>query len=232
MIFQFIKLAWRNIWRNKRRAVITMSSIVVSLFFVLFLRQMQLWSYDFNIDSTISGYVGYIQITDTAFVDEKILDNTIDASIVPIEKIRNIKGVKGVYPRLQTGALVSTGSKSKFAGVLGITPSIDNDNLKLEKKLIAGKLITDDDHGIMITEKMAKYYLIDVGDSLILYGQGYQGYTAAGIYPVKAILNFSAGEMSSMLFIPLLEAQSLFASENRCTSYLVNLDNSKDLYRI
>jgi len=205
---------------------------VVSLFFVLFLRQMQTWSYDFNLKSTLSGYVGYIQITDTAFVDEAILDNTIEASRVPASEIANIEGVSGVYPRLMTGALVSTGNKSKFAGVLGITPNIDNTGLKLEKKLTSGELIEEDSKGIMITEKMSKFYKVNVGDSLILYGQGYQGFTAAGLYPIKAILNFTAGDMASMVFMAMPEAQRLFASEGRYTSYLVNLDNAKDLQKI
>jgi len=229
MNWMLLTLAWRNIWRNKRRAIITISSIIVSLFFVLLLRQMQLWTYDFNTKNTISGYVGYIQITDSTFVNEEILDNSITASHIPSEAIKKIEGVSGLFPRIQSGALISTGIKSKFAGVIGIQPSIDNKELKISKKLSEGELLNDDDKSIIITDKMAKYYRVKVGDSLVLIGQGYQGFTASGIYPIKGIVNFPAGDMANMVFMPLKEAQYFYAAPERYTSFLINLNESNDL---
>lgn len=229
MQLKFITLAWRNIWRNKRRAFITSFSIIASLFFVLFLRQMQLWTYDFNIKNTVSGYVGYIQITDSTYIDEKILDNTLEENQLPTEVLNSIEGITGVYPRMQSGALVSTGVKSKFAGVMGIQPKVDNTSLKLQKKLIEGALLENTDNDVMITEKMAKYYQVKVGDSLVMIGQGYQGYTAANIYKIKGILKFSAGDMANMVFMSLPESQQFFSAPNRFTHFLINLENSKDI---
>jgi len=232
MNWMLITLAWRNIWRNKRRAVITISSIIASLFFVLLLRQMQLWTYDFNTKNTISGYVGYIQITDSTFVDEEILDNSITAQQIPLAEIHKIKGVSGVFPRLQSGALVSTGIKSKFSGVIGIQPSIDNKALKLTKKISSGNLLNNNDAAVLITDKMAKYYQVKPGDSLVLIGQGYQGVTAAAIYPVKGIVNFPAGDMANMVYMPLKEAQLFYGAPERYTSFLINLDQSSDLQNV
>jgi len=126
MRFTFIMLAWRNIWRNRKRAFLTISSIAASLFFVLFLRQMQFWTYDFNIKNTVSGSVGYLQITDSSYVDEKIIDNTLTSDQIDLNKIKEIEGVSGVYTKFQSGALVSTGLKSRFAAVNGINPETDN----------------------------------------------------------------------------------------------------------
>ena len=101
---QFIKLAWRNIWRNKRRAFITMGSIVISLFFVLFIRQMQMWTFNYNVETAVAGYVGYIQITDTGFVKAPTLDYSITMNQIPVDEIKSIEGVRGVYPRIMNGA--------------------------------------------------------------------------------------------------------------------------------
>jgi len=232
MQLKFITLAWRNIWRNKRRAFITSFSIVASLFFILFMRQMQLWTYDFNIKNTVSGYVGYIQITDSTYVDEKILDNSLAENQLPNKIINSIEGISGTFPRMQSGALVSTGVKSKYAGVMGIQPEIDNKSLKLSKKISQGELLNSADKEIMITEKMAKYYQVKVGDSLVMIGQGYQGYTAAGIFKIKGVLKFSAGDMANMVFMSLPESQVFFSAPNRFTHYLINIENSKDLNKI
>lgn len=229
---QFLILAWRNIWRNKRRALLTISSIVVSLFFVLFMRQMQFWSYNFNIKNSVSGSIGYLQITDTSYIDEKIVDNSILSEQVPIDAIKAIEGVTGLHPRFQSGALVSTGIKSKFAAVLGISPSMDMELLKLPNKLRKGNLLESNDNAVLITEKMADYYKVTVGDSLIFMGQGYQGYTAAGIYPIKGIVYFPAGDMSNSVFMSLQEAQRFFVAPDRFTNYLINIEDSNDLNKI
>lgn len=225
----FLILAWRNIWRNKKRALITIASITASLFFVLFLRQMQFWTYDFNIRNSVSGSVGYIQITDSAYVDEKIIDNTIFVDQIDLQALQDLEGVSGAYARFQSGALVSTGIKSRFAGISGINPKTDTKLLKLDRKLRKGNLIDTDDKAIMITESMADYYQISVGDSLVLMGQGYQGYTAAGIYPVKGILHFPVGDLSNMVFMSLKEAQYMHVAEGRFTHVMVDLEDSNTL---
>lgn len=229
MNFQLFKLAWRNIWRNKRRAFITISSIVASLVLVLLMRQLQNWTYDNNTDKSIAGYVGYIQITDSTYVDEMILDNTVTADQVPVEAILNIDGVKEVLPRFQSGALMSTGIKSKFSGVLGILPSLDNEGLDLDKKLANGSLLTENDPDILITENMAKFYQVNVGDSLVMLGSGYQGYMAAGIFRIKGIVRFPAGDMANMVFMSISTTQYVFAAPTRYTAFLVNLHETKGL---
>lgn len=229
---QFIKLAWRNIWRNKRRAFITMGSIVISLFFVLFIRQMQLWTFNYNIETAVSGYVGYLQITDTAFIDEQTLDNSITLDQIPSKEIQDIEGVRGVFPRIMNGALASIGIKSKGTAIMGITPSIDAKEMELEQKLIDGELISDQDESIMITSNMAKFYKVSIGDSIVLFSQGYQGYTAAGVYPIKGILDMPTGAMSNMIFMSLPSAQYFYAAEDRITSLLINIDKPNDLENI
>ena len=232
MLIKLINLAWRNIWRNKRRAIITSLSIVASLFFVLFMRQMQLWSYDYNIKNMVSNYVGYIQITDSTYIDEKIIDNSIDVSSIQTALITSLEHVSGVYPRMQSGALVSTGIKSKFAGIMGIRPETDNEVLKLQRKLTEGDLLSENDSDILITEKMAKYYQVHVGDTLVLIGQGFQGYSAAGLYNIKGIIRFSTGDLSNMLFMTLSESQRFLSAPNRFTHYLINIDDSKHLNKV
>ena len=232
MLKKLINLAWRNIWRNKRRAIITSLSIIASLFFVLIMRQMQLWSYDYNIKNSVSNYIGYIQITDSTYIDEKIIDNSLDASAIQTAAITSMEHVSGVYPRMQSGALVSTGIKSKFAGIMGIRPETDNEVLKLQRKLTEGELLSDKDSDILITEKMAKFYQVHVGDTLVLIGQGFQGYTAAGLYNIKGIIRFSVGDLSNMLFMTLPESQHFLSAPNRFTHYLINIDESEYLEEV
>ncbi|MEZ4936458.1 MAG: FtsX-like permease family protein [Crocinitomicaceae bacterium] len=185
-----------------------------------------------QLDTTLSGYVGYIQITDTAYVEEKSMDNMFETSQLDLDKLKAIKGVRGVYPRIQSGVLASIGIRSKSAGVMGIQPSIDVEEMKLKEKLSEGELIEDGDNEILITNQMAKFYQVKVGDSLILFGSGYQGFTAAGNYRIKGIVRIPAGDMSNMVYMSMQEAQKMFAANGLVTSVLVNIDEGADLYKI
>ncbi len=225
------KLAWRNIWRNKRRAFITILSISMSLVLVIFMGQMQQWIWNNTIDTSIAQNVGHIQICDTAFADESILDNSISIDLVDTASVRLIEGVRGVYPRINFGAFASYQVQAKSIGVSGFTPSLDSVELKMGKKLKKGELLNDDDKSIMITSTMANYFKVDVGDTLVLIGQGFQGVTAAGLFPIKGILNYPAGPMTNIAFMAMKECQEFYAMEGRVTNVLVNLEDNKGLYK-
>jgi len=224
------KLAWRNIWRNKRRAIITMSSIGVSLILVIFMGQMQRWMWDNTIDNSMAQYVGYMQISDTSFVDEAVLDNSFNLDQIDTSAVLKTEGVRGVFPRIQFGALASFNINAKSVGVLGYYPSNDNAELKMDMKLKEGELLNDKDKSVLITNSMAQYFKIGVGDTLVLFGSGYQGITAAGLYPIKGIVNYPAGYLSNIVFMAMDECQYFYGMEGRVTNLLVNIDQGADLF--
>lgn len=227
---QFFKLAWRNIWRNKRRSVITLTLVSFFLMFVIFLLQMQKWQWMNQLDTTLSSS-GYIQITDTAFVEEKSMDNMMPLDKVDLEGLKALPEVRGVFPRIQSGVLASIGIRSKMSGLMGIIPSADNEEMKMGNRLIEGELLEDDDNQILITEQMSKFYQVKTGDSLILFGSGFQGYTAAGHYRIKGVIRFPAGDLANMVFMPLKECQLMMAAEGMVTTVMVNLNEDQDLHK-
>ena len=78
------------------------------------MRQMQYWTYDFISKIPFREVSVICKLRDTSYVDEKILDNSIVTTEVPVGTIESIEGVTGVHPRIQSGALVSTGVKSNL----------------------------------------------------------------------------------------------------------------------
>ena len=65
-----IKLAWRNIWRNKKRSFITITAIVVAVFLAILMRSMQLGMYDNMIQNVVGSYSGHVQIHSNGFWEE------------------------------------------------------------------------------------------------------------------------------------------------------------------
>ncbi|MHA1703306.1 MAG: ABC transporter permease, partial [Promethearchaeota archaeon] len=75
-----IKIAWRNIWRNKRRTLLTMASIFLAAFLSLFTRSMQIGSYTNMIDNTVKLSTGYIQVHKFGYWENKSIDKTFTSS--------------------------------------------------------------------------------------------------------------------------------------------------------
>jgi len=114
----YLKLAWRNIWRNKRRSIITIASILFAVFFAVFMRSMQLGLYTKMIGNMVGLYTGYIQIHSNGFWNEQTLDNAFENDEKIVSSVQDIKGVKKLMPRLEGFALSSYRDLTKGALVV------------------------------------------------------------------------------------------------------------------
>jgi len=111
-----LKLAWRNLWRNKKRSFITISSIAIAVFLAVFMRAMQLGMYSNMIKNVVGSYAGYVQVHAKGFWEEQNLEHTFILNDTLLNKINSVKGVKHSIPRLQTFSLAS--SKELVKGFL------------------------------------------------------------------------------------------------------------------
>ena len=75
MIF---KIAWRNIWRNKKRTLISTLSISGALFLVILMRSMQFGFYDNIIDQVVNSYSGYIQVHADGYWEKQSVNNSME----------------------------------------------------------------------------------------------------------------------------------------------------------
>ncbi|TSA24018.1 MAG: ABC transporter permease, partial [Bacteroidetes bacterium] len=137
--------------------------------------------------------------------------------------------IDGYAPRLESFALGSFGMQTKGVLVNGVNPAEEDHLTALRKKLAEGAYLLPDDKGALVSQKLAKYLKIEVGDTLVLIGQGFHGVSAAGIFPVRGIVKFPSPELDSrMVYLSLPEAQSLFSADNRLTSLAFNVANTKE----
>jgi ABC-type lipoprotein release transport system permease subunit len=220
----YFKIAWRNLWRNKRRTLLTIASVLFALFLALIMRSMQLGSYASMVESAVKSSTGYIQVHEKGYWADKSIDNTFETSRSLEEKILGHPNVTQIIPRLESFALLSSGKQTKGAAVIGTQPDSENEISGLKNRLVSGEYLTDNDHSILLAEGLAQYLKVKVGDTVVLLGQGYHGMTAAGAFPVKGIISFVQPDMNNMMtYIPLSLAQELYATPSRLTSLSIML---------
>ena len=229
----YLTLAWRNIWRNKRRSYITIASITFAVLLACVMRSLQLGSYERMIENAARFYTGYIQVHKNGYWDEKIIDNSFTYDKQLIKTIESIKGVESAVPRVESFALASFGLKIKGSLIIGIDPEKENSLTRVKDKIVDGEYLADDDKAAMVAQGLAEYLNIGVGDTLVLIGQGYHGANAAELYVIKGIMKFPVPEQNKQtVYIPIKEAQSFFAMDDMITSISLVVDKAKNVDRI
>jgi len=229
----YFLLAWRNLWRNKRRTLIASASIFFAVIFALLMRSMQEGSYDYMVDASVSMYTGYIQVHAKDYWDKRSIDKSMELSLTKIDKIDSVKHVTLVTPRLESFSLISYGNVTKVASIVGIHPELENEMTDLKSKLVSGKYLTENSKGAMIAEGLATLLKIEIGDSVVLYGQGYHGVTAAAQVEVEGIVKFTLPALNkTMVYLSLDYSQWLYAAPNRVTTISIMIDEAKKINEV
>lgn len=220
----YFKLAWRNLWRNKRRTLITMASILFALFFALVMRSMQIGTYKRMIDNLVQVYTGYIQLHQPGYWEDKDINKSFTISDSLLESLIEIPNVKDAVPRLEYFALASSGQQTKGVAVIGIDPVREDKFTRVSKWITSGNYLEPSDQGVLVAKRLADFLAVEPGDTLVLLGQGYHGISVAGKFPVTGILNFPSPDMNSqMVYMNLPLSCEFFGTESRITSLSLNL---------
>jgi ABC-type lipoprotein release transport system permease subunit len=228
-----ISLAWKNLWRNKSRTFITMASIFFAVVLSTLMGSLKTGVFDNLVDNMVGYYSGYIQIHQKGYWEEQLLDNSQSQNPDLEKQIPKIPQVKGFTTRLESYALVSSGNLTKGCLVQGIDPIRENLITNLKDKIVAGSYFTSSSQGAILTEGLLKRMKMKVGDTLMLLGQGYHGATAAGKYPIVGVVHFGSPEINnSVLYLPLSSAQELFGANGLVTSYILQLENRRNINEI
>ena len=229
----YLQLSWRNIWRNKKRTLIVASSVLFAVFFATVMRSAQEGSYSYMIHSSAKLSTGYLQIQGKEYWEKRSLDNSYVLSQEQLARIKQIAHVSHFTPRLEAFALVSSGMKTKVSQVIAIDPLLEDRMSGLKKRLLKGSYLSDSSPAILVAQGLAKMLRVEPGDSLVLYGQGYHGQTAAANLAVQGIVKLPFEIMNNgMIFISLKPGQEIFATGNRITSLPIMIDGIQNLDQV
>lgn len=134
------QLAWRNLWRNRKRTLITSASVFFAVFFALLMRSFQLGAYDAMFRNVIEAYTGYLQLQNTDYFDEPVLDNAFQIDQVISGTILADPNVSDMVPRLESFALAAAGSRTQGVMVMGIDPGGEEKVSGISNRLVRYKL--------------------------------------------------------------------------------------------
>lgn len=217
MIF---KIAWRNIYRNKKRSLITITSVFAALLLIILMRALQFGFYDKLIETVVESYAGYVEIHADGFWDNQSLDNSMQVDQQLLDDIQSVEGVENIVQRLQTFSLISVGEKTKGGVINGINLSEEQKITDWNKKMISGSFDLSDNE-IIIAKGIAEFFDISENDTLILYGQGYRGMMAAGKYPVKGVIDLKNPDLNKIGLFMTMESVRNYVSSDEISTHII-----------
>ena len=223
---KWLRLAWRNIWRNKRRTLISASSVAFAVLFAISTSSLQKGGWDRMLNNVVHFYFGYGQVHAAGYWEEQTIDRSMAYHPDTLAALSALMDGHALHPRLESFALASTGPVTMGVLVSGIDPSGEDQLTDLGSRVVEGQYFTDSaEPGLLVAKGIAKELGLGIGDTMILLSQGYHGVTAAGQYPVTGILSFGSPDLNKlMVYTTLPTAQYFFGAEGRVTSLVLDVD--------
>src|SRR5688572_20242121 len=111
-MIETVRLAWRNIWRNRRRTVLTASALTLCSAILVFFIALQLSSYAASIEASMSIFQGHLQVQPQGYKEKPEIENVIDDPAEVLELLRHEPRVRGIAARAFGFALVSSAIRS------------------------------------------------------------------------------------------------------------------------
>ncbi len=207
-----LKLAWRNIWRNPRRSVLTMAAVAFATLLLVFMLSWQFGSYATMINASVRIHTGHLQVQAKGYRQDRDIRKVVEHPKEVGRILGKTPGVKAYTYRAEAFSLAS--SKDRTYGVLvtGIVPDREAAVSTVAKTVRKGSyLASGDTDRALVGSLLAENLRVGVGDDLVLLGQGRDGSIAATAVTVKGIFNSGQDEIDrSVVQVPLGYFQDVY----------------------
>ncbi len=208
-----LRMAWRNLWRHKRRTWLTSTAMIFSNVLLIFMISLQLGSYDMMINNTLRTFSGHLQLQKAGYNESPKLRDSF-AAIEPLAaELRSAMPEYRISARAAAFALASSDQRSIGIQVIGVQPGFEAGVSTLPGLVKQGRYLQDNHAAeIVIGAVMARNLKVQNGDEITLLGSGRDGSFAAGVVTIVGIFDSGTQDMDrSFAEVPLGYFQEVFA---------------------
>lgn len=208
-------MAWRNIWRNPRRTLLTVSAIAFAGALLVFSLSFQFGSYDAMINTAVMIHTGHFQVQAEGYNEKRDIHRVISAPKAVATVLDRIPQVTAYTFRANAFAIAASSERTYGIMVVGIDADREARSSRLKKLVHQGDYLSGSDtFQALIGELLAKNMHVTIGDDITLIGQGRDGSVAATVVTIKGIYRSGRDEFDrSSIHIPLAHFQNVFAMD-------------------
>jgi ABC-type lipoprotein release transport system permease subunit len=185
----WFRIAWRNLWRNRRRTSIQLAAIAGSLFLALFYHHIAVGMYADMIDGGVRSGSGHVGFYHERYLDDRKVSDTVPADAL-LPQLSRAEGVKAVYARLYVPGLLRSSRNSRPATGMGLDFESEkaHNTLLNPGNLVEGSL-PDRPNELVIGKGLAEELQVKVGKKVVWMAQDASGEVASKLFKVSGILH-------------------------------------------
>ena len=155
-LFSLIKIAWRNIWRNKLRSLVVIISIIFGLLGGIIMIAMSYGLNEERMNNAVDTYLSHIQIHNNSLSEDYNIKHTIDNLNLIEEALNNDERVISYTKRIVLNGMLSNSNGSYGIQVKGVDPDTEIKVTNTYDKIIDGEYFKSKrDNTILVGKKLA-----------------------------------------------------------------------------
>jgi putative ABC transport system permease protein len=222
-----IALAWRNLWRQPRRTLLTLSAVAFAALVMVFLLALQVGTYGAMEDNTMGLLDGYAQVQTPSYLEDPGIRHSFGGIQVLEQALGQVPGVGVVAPRAQTYALLAHGPHSVAALLLGVRPEAERRVSRIAATTRTGRYLRGTDGAaVVLGAALARNLGARPGDRLTLLGLGRDGSVAADVLSVIGVFSSGVKDLDRGLAqMPLERFQADFAMRGQVHALAISGDS-------
>lgn len=213
----YLIIAFRNIFRQKRRSILTGLTMAFGYVFVSFSLSLSEGSYNFIIDRFTRTHSGHLKISTTDYFYSQDLYQTIDQTQGVIDVLQQIPSIKSFAPRVYSGAMALVDQKTTGARLMGVDFKREPQTTTLAQQLAEGDFFDSDQAAeVLVGFGVARILKAKVGGELALITQGADGLIANEIFKIRGVIGKDdSSPYKDTVVLPLGTLQSFLELGNK-----------------
>ena len=222
-----LKIAFRNLFRQKRRTILTALAMVVGFALLSLTIGLSDGAYGGIIEMFTRNRTGHIQVHSEGYLDKPSLYKTIDNLSAVGEVIQRTAGVEAWTQRVYGAGLGSVGEKSTGVQIIGVDVAREIQATRFDKKVIEGNVLAEiAAHEAVIGKGLAKILSAKVGREIVIVSQGADGSIANDVYKIVGIAESGDNITDrTACYLHVEDAQELLVLEGRAHEIVVIVSN-------
>ncbi len=207
------KLAWRSLWRNKRRTLITTSSIGLGLFLAVVFIAIAEGFYAKMIDDAVRIQGGHITLEHPEYRNAPAVDLAVSEDRAFRQRIARLPAVEEVKALILGQGVAQSSANGVGVVVMGVEPAIEARSSPLAKRIIRGSYLEEiTGRDVVIGSGLARQLKLDIGKKLVLTTNDVYGNLVEELTRVKGIFEVGSDEVDGYLVqVPIGFARTLFS---------------------
>jgi ABC-type lipoprotein release transport system permease subunit len=210
-VFLVLRLAWRNLWRQPKRTLLTTGAMVFSNVLLIFMISLQFGMYGLMIENGLKVFTGDLQVQAPGYKDDAKMRLTVTNVAGIAADVRAVDGLDAAA-RASAFALASSEDRTYGVAITGVEPDHEPEVSSLPGLVKEGRYLdAPDAPEIVIGRLLARNLKVGLDDELTLLGSGVDGSFAAAVVTVVGIFETGVPDIDrGMTAMPLEYFQDMF----------------------